>query len=124
MIIRREQMQALEAYMRDRFVSSTVAHVERFFPERCERLGEDGVREWVDHGIERAGAYGIVAERDVSKYIDVQFAFGRDFDTDPQCPWAAAVLTDETIGTPRERVEGLGDAALEQRSDRGTNHAR
>jgi hypothetical protein len=37
-------------------------------------------------GVLRAKAYGIQAERDMVKYLNLMFVFGRDFDTEFELP--------------------------------------
>lgn len=107
-----DQQAALNALSRENFVERVTTHLQRFFPQHCAALGPAGVREAIDRGIVRAGHYGIVGERDVVLYLDLMFAFGPDFDTDPNLPWAAAILTDERVPAPKQRINRLHDAAL------------
>lgn len=104
--IRREQIEVLNADMRRRFEMRMVAHVNQFFVQRCQLLGETGVREWIAAGIERAAKYGIKAEVDVCRYIDVMFVFGREFDADPRYPWATRILN-ARAANPRARINHL-----------------
>jgi hypothetical protein len=90
-----------------------VGHVKEFFPEQCEVLGESGIREAIEYGISRAKNYGIVNDGDVAQYIDVMFAFGRDFDTDPQFPWADAILNDMTEENAPAKSARLYHTAME-----------
>lgn len=69
-----------------------VVHLKKFFPRQCEAEGEPQIRKTIQYGIERAAAYGITAERDVCKYIDLMIVFGSDFDADEQLPWAGEIL--------------------------------
>lgn len=116
MRLRKEQIKAFERYMREGFERRVVAHLHKHFPKDCAGLGQDGVRQTVRYGIERAASYGIEAEGDVSRYIDLMFEFGRDFDADPELPWASEILADESIEYPDERMDRLCERALgEQR---------
>ena len=92
LILRNEQMRAFDADRRRRFEQQMFEHARRYFPERCRMLGDEQTREWILHGIDRSGSYGIVSDRDVCKYIDVMFVYGREFDVDPQCRWAPKIL--------------------------------
>lgn len=107
-----EQMAALDGLNRALYVERVTAHLTRFFPEHCTALGPAGLREAIDHGIARAASYGIIGERDVCLYLDLMVAFGRDFDQDPNLPWAAAILNDDAIPAPKQRINRLHDAAL------------
>ena len=111
-MIRRAQMTAFQdAALRD-FERRMVLHLSQTFPAVCEPLGDAGVRESIQYGMQRAGSYGIAAERDVCKYIDLMFVFGRDFDKDPSLPWAAGILHDDDLGDASKRMEALSDAGL------------
>ncbi len=94
------------------FEDRMVVHLNKFFPEQCEALGEPGTREEIRNGIDRAARYGIETERDVCKYIDLMFAFGRDFDTNPELPWAARILNDTKYESPTAKVEDLHQTAI------------
>jgi len=113
MQIRREQMNTLDEHMRMKFEDFMVGHLWEHYPVECEEMGEDQVRDWIRHGTERAAVYEVEAERDVCKYIDVMFAFGRDFDQDPGLPWAGEILTDPRFMDSRERMDRLTAVALE-----------
>ena len=113
MKIRRQQVEALSAASVRRFEDRLFAHVGKFFPKRCESLGEEGTRELIRYGIERAKGYGIVTERDVYKFTDVMFAYGQDFDVNPKLPWAAEILGDPREKCASTRVTRLHLAAME-----------
>jgi hypothetical protein len=89
-----------------------VVHLNKFFPEHCAALKEAGTREAIRYSVTRAAHYQIVTERDVCKYTDLMFAFGRDFDQDPELPWAAAILNDENLKDPTGKINILYDEAM------------
>ncbi|XYH98337.1 hypothetical protein ACMHYB_00785 [Sorangium sp. So ce1128] len=95
------------------FEDRMVTHLGKFFPAYCDVLGEAAVRRTIRYGILQAGKYGIVAERGVCIFIDAMFAFGRNFDSDPEVAWARGILTDRKIKDPRARADKLFDAAFE-----------
>lgn len=110
--IREEQMGVLEqAVLRD-FEDRMVVHLQRFFPQQYAALGNDGICETIQYGIERAKSYGVVDERDVCKYIDLMIVFGRDFDTSPKTPWAGRILNIESLTDPTSKVERLWDEGM------------
>ncbi len=88
-----------------------VVHLNKHFPKNCAALGEAGVREAIGAGIASAKKYGIVSERDVCKYINLMFAFGRDFDVDPKLPWAAQILRTRVYESPGDRMRALYETA-------------
>jgi len=112
-MIRQKQMEAFSQAAIQSFEDRMVIHLNEFFSEQCKALGEQKTREAIRYGIQRAAIYGIVSELDVCDYIDLMFAFGRDFDKDPQLPWAGQILNDLTIKNPTIKVNYLYDTAME-----------
>ncbi len=98
MLIRDDQLSALRGVRQKEYEKRLAAHLRKYFSEACHDLGEDGLRDAVRYGIQRAKVYGIQAERDVVKYLNLMFVFGRDFDTDPRFPWAASMLHSAEYG--------------------------
>ena len=83
-----------------------VLHAHEVWAEECAERGEEGVQATVRMGVERSRPYGLVAEYDVGRYIDLMFAFCDDFDESPRTPWARAILKDGSL-SPRERMDAL-----------------
>jgi len=90
--VRESQMAAFPKAVEKNLECRLCAHVTRLWPGRAEAMGEAAVRRWCRLGIERAAGFGIEAEYEVSRFVDLMFMLGRDFDTDPARPWAAAIL--------------------------------
>ena len=111
MVIRQQQMETFSNASQVSFEDRMEAHLGRCSPEECRKLGAEGVRGVIRHGIHRARVHGIILERDVCKYIDVMFAFGPDFDSDPKLPWASAILSDDSINDATNRTEHLFETA-------------
>ena len=95
--IRPEQREAFKQTALENFISRVVVHVNKFFPEECEALGTEGTRATVAYCAKRAAHYGITSGTDISRYVDIAFAFGRDFDTAPGFSWARCVLLDNQL---------------------------
>src|SRR5579864_7989544 len=104
--IRPEHKAAFRKAAMDNFIERVAAHAAKFFPETCERLGPEGVRTKIAYCTKRAATYGIVTEPEVCKYVDVAFAFGRDFDRDTKYPWAGAILANARV-TPKSKISKL-----------------
>lgn len=94
-----------------RYEDKMIVHLSKLFAERFQELTEPLVRRVVRCGIARAERYGFVQEDNVCSYIDMMFAYGRDFDT--MMPWARLVLVDPTITNPLVRAESLYSAAID-----------
>ena len=105
LLIRDEQIEVLLSYKLKQFEDLMVEHLNTYYPGKCERLGDKAVREAIQYGIEKANTYTIHIEYDVSRYINLMFTFGRDFDTDPNYPWASGILNDEDSISTRKMDE-------------------
>lgn len=112
LIIRQEQMDEFIRKAAKNFEDWMVAHLMKFFPAECQILGDPGVRATIRYGIEKAERYGIATERGVCKYIDLMYALGQDFDTNPDLPWVQEILQDETLPDPEERMVRLCHIAI------------
>jgi len=107
-----EQMRSLSkaAYME--FENRMLAHLREFFPAECDALGEDEVRDEIKYGVRRAKLYGFESEQDVCRYIDLMFAFGSNFDADPDLVELRELLDDDVAEDPTERMDCLYDVAM------------
>lgn len=92
LLVRSEQMAVFSAAAEKEFEDWMVAHLNRFFADRCKRMGEEALRELIRYGIHRAASYGLTIRREVCKYIDVMLVLGRDFDKDPRHERARQIL--------------------------------
>jgi hypothetical protein len=120
MIIRKQQVNLFSDASLETFKDRMAEHLRRCFPSECEALGDEGIQNTIRYGIERASSHGIDLERDVCKYIDLMFTFGRDFDSDLNYSWAADILHDETLDNSTMKAERLFAAARrEQESTSG-----
>jgi hypothetical protein len=89
-------MQALSQYMLASYQERMARRIAADFPVEFEKLG-DKVGDFIRQGIEKAGSYGIEAESDVSRYIDLTLRFGAGFESLDKMKWAAVILEDESI---------------------------
>lgn len=104
-----KQMAVFAEVETQKFVDRMVVHLHKFFPKQCEAMGEPQLWETIGYGIKRAAAYGITAERDVYKYVDLMVVFGPDFDTDKRFPWAGEAL--RTQNSSARKMQALHQAA-------------
>jgi hypothetical protein len=113
LVIREEQQEAMRAYMLEQYVDRTYEHFLTYFPRYCEIRTEPALRDLIRHGVDRAAAHEIVGERNVLLYTTLMLILGCDFDEDPQYPWAATILADESHEDESARADALYDAATD-----------
>lgn len=111
--IRKEQMQALNAYMRENFVDEMLAYLREHFPQDCEVLGQAQTRRVIDLGIDRAAEHGFEIKGDVCNFITLMFSLGSYFDEDPLLPWASEALEGEEGTSPSTIMNDLYAKATE-----------
>ncbi len=112
--LRKEQLAVFGPLGKKIFEDRMIAHLKKVFPEQSESLGEPKLRETIQYGTQHAAAYHIISERDVCKYIDLMILYGRDFDKDPNLPWAQSILQNQAIRNPSSKIERLYKAAKKQ----------
>jgi hypothetical protein len=113
LVIRQEQMEALRKDRLEQFEARMVAHLKQLMPERCATLGDEAMRHDIRHGMARAAAYDITAERDVARYLELALRLGRDFDSSPSTPWARPILVDRS-SSAENRLRRLRSMARRQ----------
>ncbi len=123
MIIRAEQLNVLAEDTLRRFEGEMLEHLRAFSPRHCSVIGDDGVREVIRLGLERAGNYRLTKRGPVRYFIELMFNLGSFFDTDLQFPWAAEALNDMSVTDEMDRAEILFDlATLYFRNTAGENN--
>ncbi|NJO18146.1 MAG: hypothetical protein HC877_21175 [Thioploca sp.] len=89
LIIRPEQVKVLEQYMVSQFEEQMKIHLQWFFSEELQTIGEVGLREQIRLGVKKAQLYQITKEGDVQRYLECAVVYGWEFDT---TSWAKEIL--------------------------------
>jgi hypothetical protein len=113
LIIREAQLGVFREDAIQQLTEQLAADLQRGLPAHVQALGEQGTREAIRGGIDRAGTYGIITREGVSGYVKLMFLFGRDFDADPGLGWAGQVLNDASLPDEGERMRRLVQAAMD-----------
>jgi hypothetical protein len=101
LVLRKEQLEALDRNSERLFLERMVDHVSEIFPEKCEELGSEGeIRERIRQGLEGARRYGINTEKDVALYVDIMFGIGPDFPEGKDMAWARSILEKDGLSGP------------------------
>lgn len=116
--IRPDQWQTLHATRQTALQANLMARFRELWPAQAEQLGDEAVRDWVDHAVQASGQHGLTLELDVRKYLDIMAVLGRDFDTDTRYPWASGVLADAAL-RPSTRIDKLSGLVVQELQRRG-----
>ena len=86
------------------FLLQMRGHLRESFPQECAALADPQLDTISRDGVARAGEYGVRAQREVCKFIDLMFVLGSDFDH--RAAWISAALRNQEV-SPEERVTRL-----------------
>ena len=110
LVIRKKQQEAFTKAVTRGLECNLLTHATRQFPVRVHRMGEPAARALVRKAVAACGGFGIEDEYEISRYLDLMFLLGEDFDTDAALPWAAAALGDEALSA-KEKIDRLCERA-------------
>lgn len=94
------------------FYEYVLRRLNRVWPQKCERVGELGLRRLIKSGMDAASSYGLSDPRGQALYIGLMFMLGSGFDRDPQFAWAAEVLNDTQLSGPEAKARVLYERAM------------
>jgi hypothetical protein len=94
LVLRADQMQAIEAGRLRRFEQEMVAHARAFAPQRCEELGEEGTRRAVHEAVAIASTHGFDLRGTIRLVVEIALLYGSDFPAQPRCAPLAILLRD------------------------------
>ncbi len=92
--LRRAQLEQLGAAMMDEFQVRLERHVRMVFPRRTGLLGDAGVRALIAKGVRRSQELRLTSERGMTRFTDLLFAFGEDFESRGGLAWMSSILQD------------------------------
>jgi len=89
-------------------VTSRLAGLLRdIWPQKVNKLGRYITDQLIELAIQFAQKYNITSEQGLTVISVLMFMLGSGFDSDPQFPWVARVLNDETSTSPIEKTNQL-----------------
>jgi hypothetical protein len=84
-------------------------HVQRFFAEECREMGRAGSLAFMREMVGRARARGLRRGPELCSYVDLAFAFGRDFESEP---WASRLVAEAGERWSEFTLDALFEAAM------------
>ncbi len=116
LIIRDQHKAAFDQAVGRNLECSLLTHAKRAFGPRVASMGESAARVLVRKAIAQAKRHEIVQAYEVSRYFDMMFLLGEDFDTDAALPWVREIL-DREGWTEIEKMDRLCERAARLRDD-------
>src|SRR5258708_1898210 len=105
-------MEAFRTMAEYAFETEMVVHLAEFSPLLSKTAGEEQMRKTIRLGIAQASSHGLTNRGPVRLYLELMLLFGSHFDTDPQYPWATAILKNLSAGDQMQRAEILFQKTL------------
>jgi hypothetical protein len=113
LVIRPDQMRALEEAQVERFADELIAHIEGFAPVQFGSMGKEAVRNTISMGLRDARSYGFTLRGSARFYVEMMFMLGSFFDTDPQYRGITQALFDKDDTDEMVRADRLYDKIME-----------
>jgi hypothetical protein len=97
LIVRKKQFDVLAELSRQSFEDRLAEHLSQVVPAESGEAGEEGVRELIRSGMNRAGDYDIVNEIDIAHFVELMLRFEPEWEFAPHRKWALDILRDEDL---------------------------
>jgi hypothetical protein len=95
--IRKEQMDAFVVDLLVQYKERLLRELAAAFPEHFSRLGEKGMKAFIEHGVDTALQYRIKSEKDVAGFITIALRTTGDFDAMIQSEPVRNILEDDNL---------------------------
>ncbi|MBV9152484.1 MAG: hypothetical protein JO213_09340 [Alphaproteobacteria bacterium] len=115
LVIRDAQIDMLGGHALAAFESEMVAHLTEFSPPLAKAAGEPQLRQAIRFGIGHAAEHRFDQRGPVRLYLELMLLFGSYFDTDPQYPWVAEILSSAAAQPQMQRAMLLYEKTLDYR---------
>ncbi len=102
------ELEVFKQQKRTDFIDQLVPYFQAKDPFHTQAIGEKGLRQVIQLGIDNARQYGLTRESPVRLYVHLMLYLGSHFDTDPLLPWVhKALTTHQSSKTQSERTNTL-----------------
>ena len=93
LVIRDEQMKAMQEYMLTKFAGRMFLHLRESFPEEISGISDEELRALIQMGIEKARSYNILEDEDVQGFLEFMITNGPNFHEDEAHPEIQQILS-------------------------------
>ena len=94
LVIKKEQIKALEQSKKDSFVKKANGFLRFKYPEKTEQLTDARLDEIINNAIDRTKIYDIKSERGIIAFLEFMFSLSFDFDSALKTLWTRDILVD------------------------------
>jgi glucose-6-phosphate 1-dehydrogenase len=115
LVIRDEQIKALDESMLRSFKNRMVSYLREACPKEALNMSDEELRSLIQGGIDKAESYGIFEDEDVRRFLEYMLILNPDFDQDSSFPEIQEILNDEEMdGTEKmDEVDFYYNSKLE-----------
>jgi len=106
LIIRNDQVAALDAAMLNSFRGRMAAHLKETLPDQVGSQDDATLTATIDAGIDAARSLGLSAERDVARFVDLVVGLGPSFLDAAETSWTRALLENQRQA-PSARLDAV-----------------
>ena len=92
--IRTEQLTVFNKQVEQRYQHDVKRYLQGHLPRQADALGEPGLEQLIENGMEKAYGYGIDSKRDMADFLAILLEYGYDFEARAAYDWAATILQD------------------------------
>ena len=111
MLIRQAQMDVFDRNAEVAFEAEMLDHLRNFLPFRAQGFEEGTLKQVVHDGLTTARNHGFTCRGSLRLYLELTIVLGSAFDSDPQYPSLAEILSDSTNPNEMQRAGRLYDQA-------------
>ncbi len=86
------------------FDTETTIALQTIYPQKCEKLGNEGIEKLIASGKAIAAEHFVTSERGIALFIALAFTIGHGFAKDPFFPWIPKTMAEESL-QPNEKAE-------------------
>ena len=97
LVIRDEQIEALDESMLRSFKNHMVSHLRKVCPEETSGMSDEELRALIQGGIDKAESYEIFEDDDVRRFLEYMLILSPDFDQDSSFPEIREILNNEEM---------------------------
>ena len=106
LVIRDEQMKAMQKYMLAKFARRMFLHLRENFPEETSDISDEELSTLIETGIKKAESYSIVEHEDIQGFLELMITRGTNFHEDDDHPEIQQILSNTEMAN-EEKIDEI-----------------